>query len=120
MAICTFERYEVDGRSVYMVHQLAHTSVKQNANACDIATHCLYVMLSYFRTALEGAILSRYLPESMLLRTQLDSDPQFQLALEIAKNRPRYEAIIKGPLTADSAPPAAPKLIAKSIYSNRL
>jgi hypothetical protein len=55
------------------------------------------------RTALEGAILSRYLPESMLLKQQLNKDDQFQLALAIAKSRPRYDAILTPGATSPSA-----------------
>jgi hypothetical protein len=64
--------------------------------------HCIIVhtISNTHRTALEGAILSRYLPESMLLRSQLAKDDQFQLALSIAKNRPRYESIIAAPASA--------------------
>jgi hypothetical protein len=36
----------------------------------------------------------------MLLRSQLAKDDQFQLALSIAKNRARYEAIIAAPASA--------------------
>ncbi|KAG5180424.1 ClpP/crotonase-like domain-containing protein, partial [Tribonema minus] len=54
------------------------------------------------REALENAILSRYLPESMLLKRQLTTDDQFKLALSIVKDRPRYDSLLAGP-AADAA-----------------
>ncbi|CAN0233609.1 unnamed protein product [Pylaiella littoralis] len=46
------------------------------------------------RIDLEEAILSRYLPESMVLRKQLDKDPQFQVALELVQDKGMYNRII--------------------------
>ncbi|CBJ29210.1 carboxy-terminal peptidase [Ectocarpus siliculosus] len=46
------------------------------------------------RASLEEAILSRYLPESMVLRKQLDRDPQFQVALELVQDKGMYNRII--------------------------
>lgn len=36
----------------------------------------------------------RYLPESMILRKQLDKDPQFQVALELVQDKDMYGRII--------------------------
>ncbi|CAM9615996.1 unnamed protein product [Ascophyllum nodosum] len=46
------------------------------------------------RSQLEEAILSRYFPESMVLREQLQKDPQFQVALELVQDRDMYDRII--------------------------
>lgn len=59
------------------------------------------------RQALEGAILSRYEPESMLLRRQLETDDHFRLALNILRDRPRYDALLDGP-TVTPLPPTVP------------
>lgn len=49
------------------------------------------------KASLEDAILSRYLPESVLLRRALARDNQLKEAVYLIHDRNKYESILSGP-----------------------
>ncbi|CAM9140501.1 unnamed protein product [Chrysoparadoxa australica] len=53
------------------------------------------------KDAIGDAILSRYLPESQMLKMQLDRDPEYNKALEIARNPKLYAKILASPGKAE-------------------
>jgi len=55
---------------------------------------------SSIKSRLEQSILSRYLPESMLLKKTLYSDNLMKEAVELAKKKSRYTSLLAPPLSA--------------------
>ena len=49
------------------------------------------------KASLEDAILSRYLPESSLLRRALARDSQLKEAVHVVHDRARYDALLASP-----------------------